>query len=67
MSFNQNWKRNQTDVAWDISKKLGVRIGYRYGDQDFTHFNDFAPGDEDVFLVHEQTALGGIWFSLHIP
>jgi hypothetical protein len=62
MSFNQNWKRNQTEVAWDISKKLGVRIGYRYGDQDFTHFNDFAPGDEDVFLVHEQTALGGIWF-----
>jgi len=61
MSFNQNWKRNQTDVAWDILKQLGVRVGYRYGDQDFTHFNDFLPGDEDVFLVHEQTALFGIW------
>ncbi len=60
-SFNQNWKRNQTDLAWDILKQLGVRIGYRYGDQDFTHFNDFTPGDEDVFLIHEQTALLGVW------
>jgi len=60
MSFNQNWKRNQTELAWGILKQVGVRVGYRYGDQNFTHFLDFA-GDEDQVLVHEQTALFGIW------
>lgn len=59
-SFNQNWKRNQTEVAWDISSKLGARIGYRYGDQRFDHFLDFT-GDEDHFVVLEQTALFGVW------
>ncbi|MGA8540105.1 MAG: hypothetical protein WB566_11450, partial [Terriglobales bacterium] len=34
-SFNQTWKRNQTELAWDISKKTGARIGYRYGDRAF--------------------------------
>jgi hypothetical protein len=24
-SFNQTWKKNQTELAWDISKKLGAR------------------------------------------
>jgi hypothetical protein len=60
-SFNQTWKRNQTEVAWDISKKVGARIGYRYGDRVFDHFNDFLPGDEDHFVVHEHTALLGFW------
>jgi hypothetical protein len=60
-SFNQTWKRNQTELAWDISKKAGVRIGYRYGDRVFDHFNDFLPGDDDHFVVHEQTALFGFW------
>jgi hypothetical protein len=60
-SFNQTWKRNQTEVAWDISKQVGARIGYRYGDQIFNHFNDFLPGDEDHFVVHEHTALLGLW------
>jgi hypothetical protein len=60
-SFNQTWKRNQTEVAWDISKKVGVRVGYRYGDQVFNHFNDFLPGDEDHIVVHENTALLGFW------
>jgi hypothetical protein len=60
-SFNQTWKRNQTELAWDISKKAGVRIGYRYGDRVFDHFNDFLPGDEDHFVVHEHTALFGFW------
>ena len=60
-SFNQTWKRNQTEIAWDISKKVGVRIGYRYGDRIFDHFNDFLPGDEDHFVVHEHTALLGFW------
>jgi hypothetical protein len=60
-SFNQTRKTNQTELAWDISKKAGVRVGYRYGDQVFDHFNDFLPGDEDHFVVHEHTALLGLW------
>jgi len=60
-SFNQTWKKNQTEVAWDISKKVGTHIGFRYGDQVFNHFNDFLPGDEDHFVVHEYTALLGFW------
>jgi hypothetical protein len=60
-SFNQTWTKNQTELAWDISKKAGVRIGYRYGDREFNHFNDFLPGDEDHFVGLEKTALFGIW------
>ncbi len=60
-SFNQSWKRNQTELAWDISKKMGARVGFRYGDRVFNHFNDFAPGDEDHFVVDEYTALLGFW------
>ncbi len=60
-SFNQTWKRNQTELAWDISKKAGARIGYRWGDREFNHFNDFLPGDEDHFVAIEKTALLGLW------
>jgi hypothetical protein len=60
-SFNQTWKRSQTEIAWDISKKIGATIGFRYGDQIFNHFNDFLPGDEDQFVVHGYTALLGFW------
>jgi hypothetical protein len=60
-SFNQTWTRNQTELAWDISKKVGGHIGYRYGDRDFNHFNDFLPGDEDHFVGLEKTALLGLW------
>jgi hypothetical protein len=60
-SFNQTWKRNQTELAWDVSKKVGARVGLRYGDRVFNHFNDYLPGDEDHFPVHEYTALLGFW------
>jgi len=60
-SFNQTWKRNQTELAWDISKKAGIRIGYRYGDRVFDHFLDILAADEDHIVVHEQTALLGLW------
>jgi hypothetical protein len=60
-SFNQTWTRNQTELAWDVSKKMGARIGYRYGDREFNHFNDYLPGDEDHFVVLEKTALLGFW------
>jgi hypothetical protein len=60
-SFNQTWTRNQTELAWDISKKAGARIGYRYGDRKFNHFIDFLPGDEDHFVGLEKTVLFGLW------
>jgi hypothetical protein len=60
-SFNQTWIRNQTELAWDISKKVGARIGYRYGDRKFNHFLDYLPGDVDHFVGLEQTALFGLW------
>jgi hypothetical protein len=60
-SFNQTWTRNQTELAWDISKKAGARIGYRYGDRQFNHFNDYLPGDLDHFVGLEKTALLGLW------
>jgi hypothetical protein len=60
-SFNQTWTRNQAELAWDFSKKAGARIGYRYGDREFNHFNDFLPGDEDHFVGLEKTALFGLW------
>ena len=60
-SFNQNWKRNQTELAWDISKKAGARIGYRYGNRTFDYFKTFLALGEDRFVVHEHTALLGAW------
>jgi hypothetical protein len=60
-SFNQTWKRSQTELAWDISKKVGARIGYRYGDRDFNHYNDYLPGDLDHFVGLEKTAIFGLW------
>ena len=60
-SFNQTWKRNQTELVWDFSKKAGARIGYRYGDRDFNHFVDYLPGDVDHFVGLEKTALLGFW------
>jgi hypothetical protein len=60
-SFNQTWIKNQTELAWDISKKAGARIGYRYGDRKFNHFLDYLPGDVDHFVGLEKTALFGFW------
>ena len=60
-SFNQTWIKNQTELAWDISKKVGARIGYRYGDRKFNHFLDYLPGDVDHFVGLEKTALLGLW------
>jgi len=69
-SFNQTWKKSQTELAWDISQKAGVRIGFRYGDRVFNLFNNFGGGEtyngfstlgEDHFVVHENTALLGFW------
>ncbi len=69
-SFNQTWKRNEADLVWDISKKTGARIGFRYGDQVFVLFNSFtgpetfnsySTAGEDHFLVNEYTGLLGLW------
>ena len=60
-SFNQTWTRNQTELAWDFSKKAGARIGYRYGDRNFNNFIDLLTGDRDHFVGLEKTALLGLW------
>jgi hypothetical protein len=60
-SFNQSVKRDQTDLVWDISKKVGAHIGYRYGDRVFDDFASFTTGGETSITVHENTALAGIW------
>ena len=60
-SFNQTWKREQTELAYDVTSKLGLRAGFRYGDQNFTHFLDFTTGDVDNLTVHQRTALFGVW------
>jgi hypothetical protein len=60
-SFNQDWWRNETDVVWDINKKVGAKVGFRYGDRFFVHVNDFATGDEDRIEIKEYTGLAGIW------
>jgi hypothetical protein len=60
-SFNQTWITNQTQVAWDISKKVGANLGFRYSDQVFKNFNDFSPGGEDYFAIHGYTELFGFW------
>jgi hypothetical protein len=60
LSFNQNLKRNQTELAWDLSKTFGARVGFRYGHRVFTHFLDFT-GDVDQFPINEYTTLLGFW------
>lgn len=60
-SLNQNWKRNETDLVWDINKHIGARIGYRYGSRTFVHVNDFTTNDVDDIPIHENTGLFGIW------
>jgi hypothetical protein len=63
LSFNQDWKRNEADLVWDISKHFGVRVGFRYGDKMFHHILDFTTGDEDRIVVHEYTPLAAIWLK----
>jgi hypothetical protein len=60
-SFNQSWKRNQIELLWDVSKRFGARIGYRYGSRELTHVLDFAAGDVDDVVIHEHTMLFGVW------
>jgi hypothetical protein len=60
LSFNQSWKRNQTDLVWD-SKHVGGRIGFRYGDKAFHHVLNFITGDQDRVVVNEYTPVVGFW------
>jgi hypothetical protein len=61
LSFNQNWKTNQTDLVWDVSKHFGARVGFRYGDRVFHRVLNFATGDEDRIVTHAYTPLFGFW------
>jgi hypothetical protein len=60
-TFNQNWKRNETDLIWDASKRFGGRIGFRYGTRLLNHVIDFLTADADVIEVHEYTPVLGFW------
>jgi hypothetical protein len=60
-SFNQDWKRNETALVWDASRRFGGRFGFRYGTRLFNHILDFTTGDEDRLEVHEYTPVLGIW------
>jgi hypothetical protein len=60
LSFNQNWNRNETDLIWDISARMGVRGGFRYSDREFNDFFSSAGGG-DHFSIHEYTPLVGFW------
>jgi hypothetical protein len=58
--FNQNWNRNETDLVWDISSRLGVHGGFRYGARDFNNF-DSATATTNNITIHEYTPLVGLW------
>lgn len=60
LSFNQSWKRNETNLVWD-TKRVGGRIGFRYGDKIFHHILDFVTGDQDRIEIHEYTPVFGFW------
>ena len=60
LSFNQSWKRNETDFVWEW-KHFGGSIGFRYGDKVFHNILDFATGDQDRIVVHEYTPVAGFW------
>ena len=67
-SFNQTWKRNQTELAWDISKKAGARIGFRYGDRVFNHFIDLSARRRRPFRVDgNKRRCSGSGHGLPIP
>ncbi len=60
-SFNQDWTRNQTELAWDISQKVGTRVGFRYGDQTLNDFTTYMSGGLNHIDAEEYTGLFGFW------
>ena len=60
LSFNQSWTKNETDLIWDATKRIGARIGFRYGDQIFDQF-DYTIPEENRVVVHQYTGLFGFW------
>jgi hypothetical protein len=60
LSFNQDWKRNESDLVWE-TKHVGGRIGFRYGDKLFHRILNFTTGDEDRIEVHEYTPIFAFW------
>jgi len=60
LTFNQNWNRNGTDLIWDVSSRIGLRGGFRYGVRSFNSF-DSATAIETQVTIHEYTPLLGFW------
>jgi hypothetical protein len=59
LSFNQNWKKNESDLVWEW-KHVGGSIGFRYGDQLFYDV-DYISAAQDRVLVNEYTPVAGFW------
>ena len=60
LSFNQQWTKNETDLIWDATKRIGARIGFRYGDKIFEQF-DYTIPEENRVVINQYTALVGFW------
>lgn len=67
--LKENTKSNETDVEYDLSKSVGVRLGYRFARSTYSHLGlnqDLTTGDEeideDIVEVNSYTAIGGVWF-----
>jgi hypothetical protein len=67
--LKENTKSNETDLEYEFSKSVGVRVGYRLPRSTYSHIGlnqDLKTGDEDTDLdiveVNSHTAIGGVWF-----
>lgn len=66
--LGENTKSNQTDLEYELSKRVGVRVGYRFRRSTYSHLGanqDLTTGDvetdEDIVEVNSHTAIGGVW------
>lgn len=66
--LGDNAKSNETDLEYDLSRRVGVRVGYRFTRSTYSHLGlnqDLTTGDvdtdEDIVEVNAHTAIGGVW------
>jgi hypothetical protein len=54
-------KSNTAQFAYNFNRKVGARLGYRYGTRAIRHFH-FDAGEVDSWDLVEHTGLLGFWF-----